>query len=147
MTHPEGFHHATQITVRFADLDALGHLNHAKYLTYAEHARIVYIAEVCGWNSQAGDGWKHFGIILARAECDYKLPVAFGDRVTVWTRISRLGGKSFDFEYVLMRHREGEADAICATAKTVMVAYDYIAETTIAIPDEWRQRIQTYEGL
>ena len=35
---PEGFRHGVPIQVRWADLDAMGHVNNAKYLTYLEQA-------------------------------------------------------------------------------------------------------------
>ena len=137
----DGYRHHTPITVRFADLDVLGHLNHAKYLTYMEQARILYIEKVCGWSG----GWDDFGVILANANVDYKLPIAFGDTVSVYTRCGRLGGKSFDLEYTLLRHREDEPDAIAAVATTVMVAYDYGAGQAIPVPANWRDNILAYE--
>ena len=57
MTHPEipGYRHLTTLQVRFADLDVNSHLNHAKYLTYMEHARLEYTAQVIGVPSRP---WK-----------------------------------------------------------------------------------------
>jgi hypothetical protein len=42
------FHHHVEVTVRFADTDAMGHVNNAKYLTYCEIARIRYWTDVTG---------------------------------------------------------------------------------------------------
>lgn len=142
---PEGYRHQTPLTVRFADLDVLGHLNHATYLTYMEQARICYVRDVCGWQGYQ-HAWSSLGLILAHAHIDYKLPVAFGQAAVVFTRTSRLGGKSFDLEYVLLR-RETEADEwqTAATALTTMVAYDYAANQTQPIPDEWREKMTAYE--
>jgi len=136
-TPPDDFRHTTAIQVRFADLDVLGHLNHAKYLTYMEHARILYIREVCGFD---GD-WEDFGVILANITCDYLMPVAFAETITVYTRCSRMGGKSFDFEYVL----KNEADETVANGKTVLVAFDYDENTTIPIPQVWRDNMTEFE--
>ncbi len=36
------FHYLTPFDVRFRDLDSLGHVNNAVYLTYFEIARIGY---------------------------------------------------------------------------------------------------------
>lgn len=141
MTAPAGFRHTTPLAVRFADLDAMGHLNHARYLTYMEQARILYVRDVCTW----GGDWSLLGMILARAEVDYKLPLAFGDSAVVYTRCSRLGNKSFDLEYVLLRQRPGEEDVLASTARTVMVAYDYRSDRPIPVPESWRERILAYE--
>jgi len=136
---PEQYHHETHITVRFADLDVMGHLNHAKYLTFMEQARILYIQQVC----ELEKGWENFGIILASLSCDYHQPVAFAEVVSIYTRCNRLGGKSFDLEYVLTNEK---AETV-ATGKTVLVAFDYHTNQTVPIPEAWRDKITAYEGL
>ena len=40
------YRHTTPIQIRFADLDALNHVNNANYLTYIELARIHYLHDV-----------------------------------------------------------------------------------------------------
>lgn len=138
MPTPEKYKHTTHITVRFADLDAMGHLNHAKYLTFMEQARVQYIQLIC----ELTDGWENFGVILASVTCDYIKPVSFAEIVTIYTRCSRLGGKSFDMDYVLVNGN----DETVATGKTTMVAFDYPTNQTISIPDVWRNKIIAYEG-
>ena len=138
MPKPENYHHITHITVRFADLDVMGHLNHAKYLTFMEQARVLYIQQVC----ELAEGWQNFGIILASLTCDYHQPVAFAETVTIYTRASRLGGKSFDLDYLLINE---QAETV-ATGKTVLVTFDYQANQTVTIPDAWRDKITAYEN-
>lgn len=141
----DGYQHRTPMTVRFADLDTLGHLNHATYLTYMEHARICYVRDVCGWQGFR-ENWASLGMILARAEVDYKRPVTFGDMVTVYTRAIRLGGKSFDLQYALTVQDDADSPAhLAAEAITVMVAYDYDAGQTVPVPQTWRDAMQSYE--
>jgi acyl-CoA thioester hydrolase len=141
---PEGYRYSIPITVRFADLDALGHLNHATYLTYMEQARICYVRDVCGWRGFEND-WDSLGMILARAEVDYKRPVAFGEAVTVYTRAIRLGGKSFDLQYALYTQTDNNPPQLAAEAVTTMVAFDYDAGQTIPIPADWREKMRVYE--
>ena len=76
------------LEVRFHDLDGLGHVNNAVYLTYAEFGRIRYF-EAIGINAGSGN------VILARAEVDFIKPVQFGGTVEVQTRVSRVGNSSF----------------------------------------------------
>lgn len=142
---PDNYRYSTAITVRFADLDALGHLNHATYLTYMEQARICYVRDVCGWQGFR-ENWASLGMILARAEVDYKKPVAFGDRVTVYTRASRLGGKSFDLHYAMTIQDDADSPALLAAeALTTMVTFDYDSGQTVAIPQTWRDALLAYE--
>lgn len=141
MPNLSAYRYQMPIIVRFADLDVLGHLNNATYLTYIEQVRIMYVRDVCRWAGQ----WRSLGMILARTEIDYKLPISFEDSVTAYVRVSRLGGKSFDMSYILTRQRgENEAE-IAADVKTVMVSYDYEQDTTIDIPTTWREHITAYE--
>ncbi len=136
----ENFRHATPMTVRFGDLDAMGHLNNARYFTFTEQARIEYVEQVCGW----GGDWQTLGMILAKTAMDFKKPVLYGDKVIVYTRCSRLGGKSFDLEYVIVR---GDDEDIVATSSSVMVAFDYVTQQTIPVPEHWRERIIAYEPV
>jgi acyl-CoA thioester hydrolase len=138
MTDLSLFRYSYPIDVRFADLDALNHVNHAKYFTYMETARIHYCRNVFSWDGQSDA----MGVIIAQATCQYKLPLVFGDKVTCHMRASRIGGKSFDFEYVLVRGSDG---ALAAEASTVQVAFDYTRQISIPVPDHWRSAIGAYE--
>lgn len=137
MSDLEHFHYQTHFSVRFADLDVMGHLNHAKYLTYMEQGRVLYVRDVCGFEGT----WEEFGVILAKATCDYHMPVAFAETITVYTRCSRLGSKSFDFSYI-MQNEKGET---VATGLTVLVAFDYASQQTVPVPQAWRERMTDYE--
>jgi acyl-CoA thioester hydrolase len=111
-------------TVRFRDVDALGHVNNAAYLTYLEQARIAFLAPM---------GADQTGMILARAEIDFRAQVGFGERVNIEVRPLRVGTKSFELAYTL---RVGET--VVAEASTVLVAFDYASGRTVAVPDAWR---------
>ncbi|MGJ3237331.1 MAG: acyl-CoA thioesterase [Anaerolineae bacterium] len=130
------------VAVRFADMDAMGHLNNAKYLTYCEQARIEYMRDVCAWQNHDPQGQ---GMILARTEIDYRQPITLADRVVVHLRVIRLGNKSFEMAYLITRQHGDDAPAISAEVKSVQVCYDYATEQTISIPVEWRERISAYE--
>jgi acyl-CoA thioester hydrolase len=62
----------------------------------------------------------------------------------VGTRTTRLGNKSLTVEHSLF---DGATGAALAAASTVLVAYDYRAEKSIPLPDEWRDKITGFEGL
>lgn len=132
-THP--------VEVRYGDLDPQGHLNNAKYLTYIEQARINYLRHLELWD---GGSFMDIGIILADAQITFHASIQFGQPVNVGVRISRMGNKSLTMEYTLAHRDNGE---VFATARTIQVAYDYYKGGTIAIPDEWRDRITKFEGL
>ncbi|TZF83601.1 acyl-CoA thioesterase [Pedobacter sp. BS3] len=134
------FNFKAYIPVRFADLDVSGHVSNATCLTYFEIARCNYWREVINWN------WEEMGIVVARAEIDYISPVKLYDEVFVYVRTSRTGNTSFDLEYVLTVKR-GNEDTVCATGKTVCVAFDYDQNKPAPIPDHQLVRMKSFEFL
>jgi acyl-CoA thioester hydrolase len=115
--------------VRFRDLDALGHVNNAVFLTYMEQARSVFLLE-----RGLVQSLDELTIILARVEIDFRAPVSYGEIVDVEMRPSRLGTKSFELDYTL---RVGER--LVAEARSVQVGFDYETGRTIPIPEAWRK--------
>ena len=135
------FKHCTKLHVRFADLDALGHVNHAKYLTYMEQARMQYAADVWEWDGQM----ESLSMIVAFAEVDYLAPLYLNDEVSIYTRLSHLGNKSFELAYVLYRRDGTSAGQLVATGKTTMVMFDYVKNQTIPVDARWRETSLAYE--
>ena len=105
--------------LRFSDSDAMGHVNHARFATLFEDARIGLLRNL------AGDGTTitSHGIILARLEIDYVRPLMVDEEpVSVLARVVRIGTSSFAIDYELRQR-----GAICARGLSILVAYDYDA--------------------
>ncbi len=134
-----GFRFSTVIPVRYSDLDAQGHLNHARHFSFMEEARFQYLRASGLWAD--AQGFDAVGQIVAEASCTYKRPVLLGQTVEVAVRVSRLGHKSLEMEYRLTVGGEE-----VATGRTVQVAYDYVNHCSMSVPQDWRDRIATLEG-
>jgi acyl-CoA thioester hydrolase len=132
-----GFNFYHPIEVRYGDIDPQGHLNHARYLTYMEQARINYIKRLGLWD---GGSFMDYGIILANVQITFHAPVLFGQQVRVGMCTTRLGTKSLEMEYILQDALNGY---IFATSSSVQVAYDYRGGQTIPIPNTWRCDVPT----
>lgn len=133
------FRFSLSIPVRYSDLDAQGHLNHARYLSFMEEARFRYIVAVGLWDP--AQGFDAVGQVVAEATCAYKRPVFINQTVDVAVRISRVGHKSLEMIYQM----SVGADVV-ALGRTVQVAYDYAAQLSILVPQEWRDKISAFEG-
>jgi len=132
------YNFSTSLEVRYSDLDAQGHLNHARYLSFMEQARFKYMMTVGLWLDV--HDFNAVGQIVAEATCSYKRPVLLSQMVEVAVRISQLGHKSLDMEYQMT------VDGVeVATGRTVQVAYDYAAGHSMIIPQEWREKIAAFE--
>lgn len=134
----ERFRVVEPVQVRFRDLDAMGHVNNAVYLTYLEMGRLAYYRELMGLKRPSD-----FNFILAHVSIDFRSPVALGETVYVGVRVTRVGRKSFQFAYEL---REGESARLIAEATSVQVMYDYQHQKPVPIPDEFRRRLEAFEG-
>ena len=137
------YRHRVEIQIRFQDVDAMGHVHHAHFLVYAEHARLRYYDAVLGtadsdWHSQ-------HGLIMARSEVDYRRPLFLDDRAAICTRCVRIGTKSFELQWVLVRAAAG-GDEVVAEGRTVIVCYDYSQQTTVAMAPERRAALERFEG-
>jgi acyl-CoA thioester hydrolase len=117
--------------VRFRDLDPMGHVNNAVFLTYIESARVAFLHHL-----GAATSLEDMSIIVARIEIDFRAPVRFGDQVDISVRASRFGGKSFDLD-----HEVRVGDTVVAEAKSVLVAYDYGKGEAVELPNDWREKL------
>jgi len=103
--------------VRWDDLDAFGHVNNAKYLTYAQEARFDW-----AWYSLTSKNEKPILIemVVARGEVDYLAPITQGGcfyDVILW--VESIGNSSFVNGY------EVSKDGVTyAKMKTVQVTID-----------------------
>ena len=122
-----------RLTVRFADCDPMGHVNNAVYLTYLEETRFAHWR--AAWGFGTSDPAPDIpGVILARVEIDYRAQARSGDVLEIRMRVASLGRSSFTYEYELVDSR----GTLVATAKSVMVMFDYATQKPVPIPDAVR---------
>ena len=125
------------IEVRFRDLDALGHVNNAVYLTYLESARIAYWLRLKGRADLAA-----LDMMLARVEVDYRSPAFFGETLDVGVRCATMRRSSFILEFRIVERRSGR---LVAEARKVCVHYDFKASRPVALPVELRELIRAQD--
>ncbi len=136
------YKHKINITVRFSDLDAMGHVNNAIFLTFLEEARIAYFRAVLKRDRDN----LNFEAIIARIEIDYKNQICLGDKVVVYTRCPRIGKKSNDIENLIVVQK-GAENKIAASALSKLVSFDYKRGVSVAISDYVRKALIDYEEM
>jgi len=112
--------------VRWDDLDALGHVNNAKYLTYAQEARFAWSGIL--------------EMVVARAEVDFIAPIYDGDSfvdVELW--VCAIGTSSFSVTYEMKLKGE-----VVARVKTVQVTVDMKTKKSHPISPEQREFLTKY---
>ena len=139
------FGHQTSVEVRFADTDAMGHVNNAVYLTFVEAARVGWWMATTGEPLEREAG-RAEGLILAEVEVAFRSPVVFGETVVVETRAERLGRTSLAIVHRLTASRPGEPIRLVATCRSVIVRYDYVTETPVPWGAGLIEAIEAFEG-
>ena len=123
--------------VRWDDLDAMGHINNAKYLTFAQEARFV-------WSTEEFSATMHestlIEMVVARAEVDFIEPIYDGGRfVDVDITIEKIGNSSFTMVYTI-----GDNGKVFAKVKTVQVAVSMETKKSRPLTDSEREFLKQY---
>ena len=118
-----------QIQIRFADIDSMGHVNNAVYLSYFEFTRVYYFNEILGKNWD----WESKGIILAHTELSFIKPIELNDEAFIEMEIGNIGTKSFTFHYTI--RVDGEPST---KGSSTLVAFNTKLQESIAIPSEMK---------
>jgi acyl-CoA thioester hydrolase len=139
------FGHRHSSAVRFADTDAMGHVNNAVYLTYVESARVAWWADVSGESIEREPG-RAEGLILAEASVVFRSPVFHGETVTVESRPTGIGRTSVGLEHRLTAAGPDRPSRLVATCRSTIVRYDYVTERPTPFAAEIAERIEAAEG-
>lgn len=122
------------IQMRFRDLDPMGHVNNAVFLSYCELARTQFYLK-----HRFKRGLHDIDFILARAEIDYRAAAEWGDEIQVAVWPSKIGRSSFTLRYEITEKASGR---VLATSASVLVSYDYTTKRPKAIPPEFRKILE-----
>lgn len=129
------------IEVMFRDIDAMGHMNNAVYLSYLEWARSKY------WMAlEKAPDFRESGFVIARMEIDYLSPAEICEMLLVGIRIPEAGTKSFVFEYRMVAAEPSGGLRQVARARSVQVLYSWDRRQSIAMTPELRSMIEALEG-
>lgn len=131
------FAHSTRIVVRWGDMDALGHVNNAKFFTYDEQARLEYFKV---FEAVVPDMWKAEGLILARLGCDFLQQLHYPATLDVALRIAKLGRSSMETECAVF-----EGERLVAVLQGVVVWFSYAAQKSAPIPEAVKAVIRQRE--
>jgi acyl-CoA thioester hydrolase len=121
--------------IHWAEMDAMGHVNHARYFTWLESARIALFARI----GILADRPRDVGPILAMATCDFIRPVVYPASIVAGARILKVGRTSITMEYAVWLADEPERP--CARGATVAVLVDYRTMEKVEVPADVRAKI------
>lgn len=106
------------IDVRWREMDALGHVNNAQYLSYVEEARVQWFRAMQSDWQEAGQS----APIVAAIHMDFRKPALWPEALTVQLLAQQRGGKSATIGHRIVSRNNPEI--VYAEGYTVMVWVD-----------------------
>jgi acyl-CoA thioester hydrolase len=129
--------HIFHSQVRWADLDAFGHVNNVVFHAYLQEARVDFLFTHA---ASLGAGGMSEGVVVARQEIDHTAPLDFTtEPVRIETWVSRIGGASFTLRYDVR-----DDVTVFARASSVLVPYDLATRSARRITDAERALLSDY---
>jgi acyl-CoA thioester hydrolase len=117
------------VDVRWRDVDALDHVNHAVFLTYLEEGRDAFYSQTLGSDP-------HY--VVARIEVDLRAEVRYPDRqVTVRIEVERLGTTSLTTREAILT----PSGTVAAQARVVTVRWDASHRKPVPFSDVERTQL------
>ncbi len=131
----------TEVHVRFADVDAMGHVNNAHYLTFFEQARVAFFKKLNDLDLRRMDATSAFGFIIAEVGVTFLSPAFLDETMVVKLRVAEMRNKSFRFEYEIT---DKKTKRLIATGYSVQVMYNYEKKSTFPIPETLRAQLSRF---
>jgi acyl-CoA thioester hydrolase len=124
--------------VRWDDIDALGHVNNAKYLTYIQEARFQW-----SYYQYAAKNEKPtlVEMVVAKAEVDFLVPIYEGGKfydVNLW--VESIGNSSFVMGYEVV----GDNGVVHAKVKSVQVVVSLETKKSRPLTEPEREFLTQY---
>lgn len=129
MTDHKKLIHERTFDIVWGDMDALGHVNNARYFDYFQEARVE-------WLSSIGLGLRDAtGPVVVNISCTYLKPVIYPARLRLCSQLHSLGRSSMVLDHDLYQDECLMAQGVCK-----IVWIDYRTNTSIPFPDKIRER-------
>jgi acyl-CoA thioester hydrolase len=133
------FKYSALTRVGFSDTDAQGIVYYGRYLPYFDLARVEYLRHLGLLRLERGE----HEFVMRASTIEYFAPARFDDLLEVFVRLARIGRTSATYE--CSAHRV-EDDALMVTARQTLVLVDLEERRAAAIPEDYRERLRTFEG-
>lgn len=131
------FRTETPIQKRFNDMDCFQHINNVCQQMYFDVAKSEFLAATLQGDAKVD----RMRVLTVATNTSYMAQVRFDDDTYVTTECESIGNKSFTLLQHIYDRREGANPTIKTESRSVMVAFDFEAQESVVVPDEWRERL------
>lgn len=131
----DAYRHFHEITTRWMDNDAYGHVNNVIYYSFFDTVVNEYLIACGALDIQMSPV---VGLVV-ETQCQYFRPVTFPDKITAGLRVGRMGNSSVRYEIGLFRNDDDEA---AAQGYFIHVYVDRVSNRPVSLPDQLRETLQ-----
>lgn len=119
------------ISVRWRDMDSMGHVNNAKYISYLEEARVRWLLTIPGVSMT-----DRIAPVVAANNINYKRPLTWPNDIVVELYVDRLGSSSVTIGHRIVDQQEG--DVLYSDGNVVVVWMDTQTGRSAPLPEAIR---------
>jgi acyl-CoA thioester hydrolase len=130
---------ATSEHLRFADVDANGHINNGAFLQLLENARVSYMRQIVR-QSLSGAGLSRFRVVVGRLEIDFKRQMFYPGSATACARLVEAHERKCVIGHGLF---DGEGNCT-ATLRAIMVSLNEETHRSVAFDPAVRTALERY---
>ena len=121
-------------TVRWGDMDAMGHVNNITYFQYMETARVAFF-ERLGWGSR-DMGADRGGPVVVSQTFNYRQQLHYPADIEIGIACTELRRRSYVLSYGIFRKG---SDEVIGNGSTVLVWMDYAQGKAVDVPAKIRE--------
>ncbi len=116
-----------RVEVRWGDMDAFGHVNNARFLTFLEEARLE-------WMQTLPEPWQSplIAPLLAAVEMNFRRPIGWPETIRIELSSSRVGNSSLTMTHRIVAASNHEL--LYADGHSVLVWIDRISGRPTPLP-------------
>ena len=124
-----------EITTRWMDNDAYGHVNNVVYYSWFDTAVNAYLIEQGALDIHHGEA---IGLVV-ETHCNYFEPLAFPQVVDAGLRVARIGSSSVQYEIGLF----GVSEMTAAKGHFVHVYVDRVTRRPVPLPEKLKKVLES----
>lgn len=137
---------ATEVRVRLSETDAVGIVYFGSFSTYMDVGRMDYLHHLGLDQARFPGHARHVPHLppgaVVQAALSFHSPARYGDAMTLYVRVARLGTTSYTFHFLMTNKRTRR---VVATGVLTLVWLDEDFRP-MPIPAEFRSAIEAFEG-
>lgn len=118
-----------ELRIDWSEIDVLGHINNLAILKYIQAGRVNYLESVGLLPLKAE---KRTGPIIASTTCQFRKPLFYPGKVTVYSKVDLIKNTSFRIQYEVLN----DDAEIVAEAHDIIVFYDFDKNTKLVLPED-----------